>query len=277
MAERYQGFGAVSIYTSDDPALSSLADDVVAQALMHISQACQAKVILLGATRRGRALAPYLAQLLQAGCVTEALEIDVEDGQLITGRYALGGNTISRERLTTTLQVIAVTPGTVSPAERADGTAQVVPIDLALTASRAAVIERQEKPPVDVDITISEKLVVVGRGVASKDDLALAEELASSLGAEVACTRPLSSELEWLPEERMIGISGRKSSAKLLVSIGISGQVQHAVGITGARTIVAVNSDANAPIFKLADYGLVGDLYAVLPALTSALKARHGA
>jgi electron transfer flavoprotein alpha subunit len=127
-----------------------------------------------------------------------------------------------------------------------------------------------------VNIAESERLVCVGRGLVQKDDMAMIEALASALAGEIACTRPLSSEYGWLSEERMIGISGEKCSPQLILSLGISGQVQHTVGIMGAKTIVAINSDANAPIFKLADYGIVGDLYEVVPALASALKEHSG-
>lgn len=273
-AEDYRSFGPESIYVSTDPALDALQDDVIAKALAEVVEQSDATLILVGATRRGSSLAPRLAQLLDAGCVSEVVEIDIESGRLVTGRYALGGNTISREVVRTSRQVMAVVPGTVERALPGDPAGEIIPLALSLTPSRAVVVERRPKPPAAVDITESELIVCVGRGLAKRDDLPLVDELAQALGGEVACTRPLSYEYDWLPEDRMIGISGQKCSPGLLLSLGVSGQVQHTVGIMGAKTIVAVNDDPNAPIFKQADYGLVGDLYEIVPLLIERLRQR---
>ncbi|MFQ5409339.1 MAG: electron transfer flavoprotein subunit alpha/FixB family protein, partial [Anaerolineales bacterium] len=219
-------------------------------------------------------VAPRLAQALGAGCVSEAVEITMEAGRLEVGRYALGGNTIARERILTKRAVISVLPAALPRAEQGAAGGEVLPVALELPAARVVVAERREKSAVGVDISASERLVCVGRGLADRDDLAMIEECARALGADVACSRALSYEYGWLPEARMIGISGQKCSPRLLLSLGVSGQVQHTVGITGAHTIVAVNTDANAPIFKLADYGIVGDLYQVVPVLLQYLRDR---
>ena len=110
-------------------------------------------------------------------------------------------------------------------------------------------------------------LVVVGKGFAKREELAVAEALAKALKAEIGCTRTLASDYHWLGEERIIGISGKKSKPRLMVSLGVSGQIQHTVGILGSKLIVAINKDKAAPIFKIADYGIVGDLFQVVPKL----------
>jgi electron transfer flavoprotein alpha subunit len=135
-------------------------------------------------------------------------------------------------------------------------------------------VQREPKPPAGADISTSQRLVCVGRGLARAEDLPLVQQLAEALGAELACTRPLSYEYGWLPEERMVGISGRRTSPRLMLSLGVSGQVQHTVGIMGSKVIVAVNREASAPIFKLADYGIVADLYQLAPRLTDGLRGR---
>jgi electron transfer flavoprotein alpha subunit len=170
--------------------------------------------------------------------------------------------------------VIAVTVGTVDTAEPGDAAGEIIVAELDLPSTRTSVVERRPKPASAVNIAESERLVCVGRGLEKQDDLPIVEELAQAFSGEVACTRPLSAEYYWVPEERMIGISGEKVSPECILSLGVSGQVQHTVGIMGAKTIVAVNNDANAAIFKLADYGIVGDLYELVPALVAALKAR---
>ena len=115
-------------------------------------------------------------------------------------------------------------------------------------------------------------MVGVGRGLKAREDLALIEELAHALDAEIACSRPVAEGLNWMGKDRYIGSSGARIAPRLYLAVGISGQLQHMVGVTGAETIVAVNSDPNAAIFAQADYGLVGDLYQLVPAITAALK-----
>ena len=122
-----------------------------------------------------------------------------------------------------------------------------------------------------MDLSQAEKIVAVGRGIKSQEHLALAEKLAKVLGAEVAASRPICDN-GWLPMERQIGSSGQTVAPKLYVALGISGAIQHLVGMKGSRTIVAINKDADAPIFEVADYGIVGDLFEITPALTAELE-----
>ncbi|MEA5051904.1 MAG: FAD-binding protein, partial [Propionicimonas sp.] len=117
----------------------------------------------------------------------------------------------------------------------------------------------------------AKRVVGVGRGVAAEADLELARELAGRLGAELACSRPIAEGVNWMPAERYLGVSGATIKPELYLAVGISGQVQHLVGVTNAKVIVAVNKDKNAPIFSHADFGVVGDLYQVLPELLKAL------
>ena len=123
-----------------------------------------------------------------------------------------------------------------------------------------------------MDIEGAEVPVCVGKGLNRQDDLEMVEELAEALGGLVACTKPLATDEKWLPEERVIGLSGKSGKPVLDICLGISGQVQFTVGIRDAKTIVAVNQDPNAFIWQMADYGIVGDLYEVVPRLTAALK-----
>jgi electron transfer flavoprotein alpha subunit len=272
-AQWFLQYQPVRVYVCEHPALEAAVDSVLARALALIAEEVDAGLIILAATRRGRSIAPRLAELLGAGCVTEAIELEVE---LVTGRYALGGNTVCREIITTPTKVVAVMPGVLEPPTAGPPSGEIIELELALEAPKAALVERREKPKTAVDIAQSERLLCVGRGLGREEDIGLIQDLAQALDAEVACTRPLASELGWMSEDRMIGISGKKCSPRLMFSVGVSGQVQHTVGIMGARVIVAINSDTNAPIFRLADYGIVGDLYEVLPALERVLRARAG-
>jgi electron transfer flavoprotein alpha subunit len=134
-------------------------------------------------------------------------------------------------------------------------------------------VERKKKLGESVNIESAETLVCVGKGLSNKDDLEMVNELCTALRGELGCTRALSSDYHWISEDRMIGISGKRCKPKLHVSIGVSGQIQHTVGILGSKLIVAINKDKEAPIFRIADYGIVGDLYQVVPKLVQRIKA----
>jgi electron transfer flavoprotein alpha subunit len=126
-----------------------------------------------------------------------------------------------------------------------------------------------------VDLTAASVIVSVGRGIKEKDNLPMIEELAQALGAEIAASRPICDN-GWLPMERQVGSSGQTVSPKVYIAVGISGAIQHLVGMKGAKTIVAINKDPEAPIFEVADYGIVGDLFDVIPALTAEVKKARG-
>ena len=126
-----------------------------------------------------------------------------------------------------------------------------------------------------VDLTAADKIVSVGRGIKEKDNIPLVEELAQALGAELAASRPICDN-GWLPMERQVGSSGQTVSPKVYVAVGISGAIQHLVGMKGAKTIIAINKDPEAPIFEVADYGIVGDLFEVVPAITAEVKKARG-
>jgi electron transfer flavoprotein alpha subunit len=146
-------------------------------------------------------------------------------------------------------------------------------VDLDLEAPPVKVVERRDKAGDVVNLEEAEMLICVGRGVQAKEDLAMIEELAKLLGAEIGCTKTPASDWQWFSEERMVGLSGKKCKPSLYLSIGISGQIQHTVGIVDSKIIVAVNKDDKAPIFNITDYGIVGDYAEVVPALTEKLKS----
>lgn len=267
--------GAQRAYVSADPALIGLQADVLAEALAQIANQADADVILVGSTLRGREAASRLAQKLNAGCITDANGLEFENGQLVATRYALGGNTISTQVISSPLQVIAVMPQTVQALPAGDGgSAQIVEAKLSLTLSPIKTVERRPKQAGNVNVESAEVLVCIGRGVGEQSDMEMIQALADTLGGVVGCTRPVSHDKHWLSEDQMIGISGKMCSPRLYIGIGLSGQIQHTVGIMGSKVTVAINNDKNAPIFKMADYGMVGDLYQVVPKLTKKLKAR---
>ena len=272
-ADDYFAYGADKVYVGEDAALADFTAEAYAEALYQIAQKNGAEVLLLGSTKRGKELAPRVAQKLGAGCVTDANDVRVEDGKLVADRYALGGNTVSSGVVKTAQQVIAVMPKTFELGAKEAKQGEVVDAALDLKEPRARVVERREKAGETVNLEEAEAVVCIGRGLEKKEELGIVEEFTKALSAELGCTKSLCSDWEWLSEERLVGLSGKKVSPRLCVSVGISGQIQYTVGIRGARITVAINKDENAPIFAMSDYGIVGDLYEVLPVLTEKLKS----
>ncbi|MEE8568529.1 MAG: electron transfer flavoprotein subunit alpha/FixB family protein [Anaerolineales bacterium] len=272
----YFTHGATKAYVGDDQALTHFQARTYAAALAQVVTQAEADIILIGSTRCGRELAPRLAQKLTAGCVTNAMGLSIQDDRLVIERRSLGGNTISTKIITSPQQVIAVMPKLYDALPEAAGEGEVIPVSLELEPLTTKLVERRPKEAGIVNLEEADVLVCVGRGLDNEDDLSLIHALADSLGGMVGCTRPISHEYHWLSEDQMVGLSGKESSPRLYVAVGISGQIQHTVGIMDAQVVVAINSDANAPIFKVADYGIVGDLYQVVPKLIEKLRSELG-
>jgi electron transfer flavoprotein alpha subunit len=265
--------GARRAFVANHPALSVFQAAEYAAALDQIVHRAEADVILMASTRRGRELAPRLAQRLAAGCTTDATSLSVQDGRLITERRALGGNTVKREIITSPRQVIAAMPRLFDPQPGGEGRGEVIEVPLELQASPTKLVERRPKQAGTVNVEKADVLVCIGRGLSKEADLAMIQNLADVLGGVVGCTRAISHEYHWLSEEQMVGLSGKQSSPTLYIGIAISGQIQHTVGILGSKFIVAINKDKNAPLFRVADYGVVGDLYQVVPKLIGLLSS----
>lgn len=270
-SKEYFSYGADKVYLGESPLLADFYVETYAQALQGAAEEGEAQILLLGSTKRGKELASRVAQKLGAGCITDAIDLRLEGDNLVADRYALGGNTVASGVIKTERKVIAVMPRTFKPLPLEAREGQTVRLDLELPEPLVRVVERQAKEGEAVNIEEAEALVCVGRGLGAQEDLKMIWELAMALGAEVGCTRSPASDYGWLSEERMVGLSGKKTSPRLYVGIGISGQIQHTVGILGSKIIVAINKDPQAPIFKIADYGIVGDLYEVVPRLTQRL------
>jgi len=223
-------------------------------------------VVLGAGGPSGRVLLGAAAARLQAPVLTGASSVAVEGDGVVVTLSVFGG--IAEETVSVAGPVVLVLDG--GPVPAATGSA---PVDeVSAVALGITVVETKVSDVAQVDLNGAPRVVGIGRGLKAQADLALIEALAGAAKAEVACSRPVAEGLDWLAKDRYIGVSGAHISPDLYVAIGISGQLQHMVGVRGAKTIVAINSDANAPVFKDADYILVGDLYALVPALTDALK-----
>ncbi|QTF08987.1 electron transfer flavoprotein subunit alpha/FixB family protein [Brenneria izadpanahii] len=228
-----------------------------------------ATVLLVGGTLRGKHLAAHVAAKLDAGLSTDAKSLAIEDGKLVTSRILYAGLAVVEEELT--FPAVATIPPRSFPVPGAAAEAGSVEPAPVADDGRVTIAATTPTESSGVDISAANKLVSVGRGFAAKDDLQLAERLAAKLKGEVSCTRGIAEDEHWLPIERYIGISGQTVKPDLYLAVGLSGQVQHMVGARESKVIVAINNDERAPIFEAADYGIVGDLYTVLPLLTTAI------
>ncbi len=232
--------------------------------------------VVLPHTYQTRDFAPALATKLDRALVTDCTGIKTVDGKpaftrpMYQGKLAADVRPLGEAPWLVTFQIGAFRG---DQAKRGAAPANVRTMDA--TVEAAAIRQTPEEPFQEarqaVDLSEAERIVAVGRGIKGPEHLPLAQALAEALHAEVAASRPICDS-GWLPMERQIGSSGQTVAPKLYVAVGISGAIQHVVGMKGARTIVAINKDAEAPIFEVADYGYVGDLFEFLPALTAELK-----
>lgn len=252
---------ATALLASGDAPLEALAPAVVAAV-----NAQPGDRIIVENTQAGRVFAGALAASAHAPILQSVTA--VSDDTATVARY--GGLVIEKRALTGT--VVLVMDGATSVAGEAGSVSVSVSTreESGYPANVTAVAPAQSRA---VDLTAAKSIVAVGRGFKEKDDLALAEALAASLGAELACSRPLAEGQNWLARDRYVGVSGAKVSPELYLAVGISGELQHMAGLRGARSIVAINSDPQAPIFSECDFGIVGDLYQVLPKLSAALQS----
>jgi len=259
---------AAEVIVVDDPALKEYTADGFVMALEQLITAEQADRVFLPHTYQTRDFAPALAARLGRPLVTDGIAIKgsgyvrpMFQGKL-QADVAVDGPHLA------TFQIGAFRADAVKPGSAPARTAAVA-IDIAKIRQKPEAPFKEAKQA--VDLSQAERIVAVGRGIKGQEHLELAKKLADAMGAELAASRPIC-DAGWLPMDRQIGSSGQTVAPKLYVALGISGAIQHLVGMKGSRTIVAINKDAEAPIFEVADYGIVGDLFEMVPALIAALE-----
>lgn len=226
-----------------------------------------AELLLVESTLSGRELAAHIAGILDSAMASDVSRLSYENGVFTAVRSTFGGAAVRTEELSGFCVVTAA--GNLF--EPAAGKAEMLELEAACDG-RVRLVSREALPKTGVDLSKAEKVVCVGLGFQKQEDLHLARELADALGAEVACSRCVAEERHWFPVTQYIGISGNIIRPKLYLSLGVSGQVQHVYGIRDAGVIAAVDINESAPIFKACDYGVVGDLYELVPALIARIK-----
>ena len=243
--------------------------DVYTQTVEALYDEVAPDVLLMPNTVNGLDYAPAVANGLSLPLVTDAIDVDYGDTLDVT-REMYGSKVETVVEVDADRVAISLRPGEWPPAEgTGDASVEEFDVDIDESAVRSTVTGFQEVGGGDVDITDAEVLVSVGRGIEEEENIALVEELADTLGATLSSSRPIVDN-GWLPKNRQVGQSGKVVTPEVYIAIGISGAVQHVAGMKGAETIVAINTDSSAPIYDLADYGIVDDLFEVVPALIEA-------
>ena len=264
-----------SVATVEHPLLGSYTADGFTTALARVLPALGPSLVLLPHTYQTRDFAPRLAAGLGWPLVTDCIAIRSDAGRVVFARSVFQGKLTAdvvpgSGPALATIQLGAFRADALERG-RAPAPLTAVPVTLAETDIRQKPEAPFREAKQAVDLTQAERIVSVGRGIKAQEHIALAQRLAAAMGAELSASRPICDN-GWLPMDRQIGSSGQTVAPKLYLALGISGAIQHLVGMKGSKTIVAINKDAEAPIFEVADYGIVGDLFEVVPALIAELE-----
>ncbi len=276
LAATVAGFELGKVHAVEHELLAEYTADGYTQALKQLINLHKPGYVLFPHTYQVRDFAPALAASLGRVLVSDVIAHRVENGALILVRQLFQGKMSADVRFEGDAPHFASIQAGAFRAENAKkaGTAaaiEVVKPELDAAQIRTKPLERFRESQRAVDLSAAERIVSVGRGIREAENIALVEQLAKAMGAELAASRPICDN-GWLPMERQVGSSGQTVAPKLYVAVGISGAIQHLVGMKGSKTIVAINKDPEAPIFEVADYGIVGDLFQIVPALIEALK-----
>ena len=251
-------------------------EDFMACIPLIVAEVLQEKpdIFLIGSSLRGKELAARIAARLNTGLCSDciSLELSADDQSLIMERLIFGGAAVQRVSIPTRPQMATIPPRLFSPAAVQEGRTGNIRELPPAPPSKVKILGKKTRTHEAAALTEARILLCVGRGVEKEEDLSLVRELADLLGAEIGCTRPISDEMHWLPEECCIGLSGIQVKPELYIGIGVSGQIQHITGIRDARIICSINNDENAPISAVSDYAILGDLYKVLPLMIEGLK-----
>jgi len=266
------------VYAVEHELLKDYTPDGYAAALAQLLAVAKPRLVLFPHTYQVRDFAPKLATALGRVLVSDVVAHRVEGGEPVLVRQLFQGKMNVDVRFVGEPPYFASVQAGAYRANRvAAGSATVEKFrpELSAAAIRTKPLELFRESQRAVDLTAAEIIVSVGRGIKEAENIPIVKELAEALGGELAASRPICDN-GWLPMERQVGSSGQTVSPKLYLAVGISGAIQHLVGMKGSKTIVAINKDAEAPIFEVADYGIVGDLFQVVPALVEEIKKAKG-
>lgn len=264
-------YGADVIHVDGDNRLSSLDSQALTKALCKAADAVGASVVIISNSSTGKMLAGRVAARLKAGLVSGAVALPEMAGGFVVKKTVFSGKAYAHIAIHSDKKVIALTPNSLQVTEIA-GAGEVQAFDSGLADSDFRITVKERKKP-EGGLTLEEAELVVsgGRGLKGPENWGMVEELAEALGAATACSRPVADD-GWRPHHEHVGQTGGTIRPNLYIAIGISGAIQHLAGVNQSKTIVVINKDPEAPFFKAADYGIVGDAFEVIPQLTAAVK-----
>jgi len=278
MAEELQGLDLEAVLTADHEHLGQYTPGAYVGALASAMASASPDYVLFAHTYQSVDYAPRLAHETGAALVSEAVALEAGEGGVVFHRPILGGKLQAKVKTRGEGPVVVSVQSGAFPADDAKAgscAAGALEFDASAVVPDREILGVEQVGGDQVDLSKAAIIVAAGRGVGGEDKMGPIEELAKVLGAEIGASRPVIDN-GWLPRDRQIGSSGQTVAPKLYLAIGISGAIQHLVGMKGSSCVVAINKDASAPIFNVANYGIVGDLHEVVPALTAALAERQG-
>jgi electron transfer flavoprotein alpha subunit len=277
LAQDFARRGGGTVYAAENDLLENYSAETSAIAIRAAIEASGADLILLSNTPSGWDVAPRIAAALEAGFISDCFHVGVEDGNLTFKRRIFNGKLDARLSASSERVVATIQPGAAKPFEgSSEGSVEKLAVDIDASALRSKFVRNKQAESQGVDLSKAEIIVAGGRGVGDGDKFeTVVKPLADALGGAMGASRPVV-DAGWLAHQYQVGSSGQIVSPKLYIAAGISGAIQHLVGMKGSNFIVAINKDADAPIFEVADLGVVGDLLEVLPALTKAVQDAKG-
>jgi electron transfer flavoprotein alpha subunit len=274
LADEISPYGADRVYLLDNPLLSRYSPGGYAHVLADLAAEVNPAVFLFSAGAMGRDLAPRLAGRLDAGLASDCIATEVKDGEFEVVRPLFAGKALARFRFAGGIRVATLRPNVFPLLEPGSGGGEVIQRDAAVpeTAVRDQVAEELREEGQEMDVTEADIIVAGGRGLKSPENFDLLRDLAALLPHAAIGASRSAVDAEWIDHQHQVGQTGKTVSPNLYLAFGISGAIQHLAGMSSSKTIVAVNKDPEAPIFKVADFGVVGDLFQVIPHLKDELK-----
>ena len=266
-------FGISKVHTIEDANLNHFDAQVYAKVIADATEKSGAQVVVFSNNTTGKAIAPRLSVRLKAGLVSGAVALPDTSNGFVVKKSVFSGKAFAHVSIKTATKIIALNPNAFNIVKE-DGAAEIIPFSTTVPSSR---IEVTATNKITGDVPLGEADIVVsgGRGLKGPENWNLVTDLAQALGAATACSRPVS-DIHWRPHHEHVGQTGLAIAPNLYIAIGISGAIQHLAGVNRSKTIVVINKDPEAPFFKAADYGIVGDAFEVVPRITDAIKKLKG-
>lgn len=276
IAQEVGGKKLAKVYAVESAKLAKYEPDGTVAALKEFIKQKQPKLVLMPHTYQVRDFAPQLATALGRTLISDSIGFHKDGGKLLFTRQMFQGKFAADVSFACDPPHIVTFQSGAFRGDKAEAGAATAPVETVNVQVPDGVVRNQPEAPFKeakqaVDLTQAEIIVSVGRGIKEQKNIEIAKALADALGGEIAASRPICDS-GWLPMERQVGSSGQTVAPKVYLAVGISGAIQHIVGMKGARTVIAINKDAEAPIFEIADYGVVGNLFDIVPALTEEVK-----